>query len=247
MTPTTMQQKNCRFYCYKKTRKINPFKVNSNGNIELVLFDMDGVLTDIISSWKHVHDFFGTCNDESVDEYLKGKIDDLEFIKRDVLLWRENGKLVSRDRLVEILSDVPLMKGAKECVRSIKEKNVKTCIVSAGLDILAEQVAKNLGIDFVFANGTNIDEDGCVNGEAVLKVQLMYKEKTVVEISNQLGVPLNRIAAVGNSCFDIPMFEACGLGIAFNPSDDCVRDAADYVVEGNDLCKILPVLEEYIN
>ncbi len=246
MTPSVMQQKNCRFYCYKKTRTMNPFKANSNGKIELVLFDMDGVLTDIISSWKYIHDYFGTCNDHSVDEYLKGKIDDLEFIKRDVLLWRENGKPVTRDRLVEILSDVPLMKGAKECIKIIREKNVKTSIVSAGLDILAERVARDLGIDFVFANGTKVDENGYVNGEGALKVQLMYKEKTVVEISNQLGVPLNRIAAVGNSCFDIPMFETCGLGIAFNPGDDCVRDAADYVVEGNNLCKILPVIEKNI-
>ena len=81
--------------------------------LELVAFDMDGVLTDIISSWKYIHDFFQTSNEKSVDEYLKGKIDDAEFIRRDVALWADGNIPINRKKLAEILSNVPLMKGAK--------------------------------------------------------------------------------------------------------------------------------------
>ncbi|MEA3458146.1 MAG: haloacid dehalogenase, partial [Candidatus Thermoplasmatota archaeon] len=88
--------------------------------IELVLFDMDGVLTDTISSWKYIHDYFKTSNERSVDAYLRGKIDDMEFIKRDVSLWREDGKPIARDKLVQLLSDIPLMKGAEQCVAALK-------------------------------------------------------------------------------------------------------------------------------
>lgn len=207
---------------------------------------MDGVITDTISSWKYIHDYFGTSNKRSVDAYLRGKIDDMEFIKRDVSLWRKNGKPVNRDKLVDILSEVPLMKGAKECMTFFKDKGIKTAIISAGLDILAERVAKELEMDHVFANGVKTDNNGYVTGEGLLGVRLMYKDKTVHELSSQLGVPIERIAAVGNSCFDIPMFETSALGIAFNPEDDCVRDAADFVVEGRDLRKILPFIEHYI-
>ncbi len=35
-------------------------------------------------------------------------------------------------------------------------------------------------------------------------------------------------------------------GIAFNPEDDCIRQKADVVVEGNDLGEILPILEKYM-
>jgi len=49
--------------------------------IEKLYLDMDGVLTDTISSWKHIHDYFDTSNERSVDKYLKGKIDD----------WANNG------------------------------------------------------------------------------------------------------------------------------------------------------------
>jgi len=136
-----MNQKSCRFYCYRNSREPNISKTNRLNKIELVIFDMDGVLTDTISSWKYIHEYFGCSNERSVDEYLRGKIDDMEFIKRDVTLWKEDGKLITRDRLVDILSNIPIMKGAKESISKLKENKIYTVIVSAGLDILAERVA----------------------------------------------------------------------------------------------------------
>jgi len=216
-------------------------------NIELVLFDMDGVLTDTISSWKYIHDYFGTSNEISVDAYLRGKIDDMEFIKRDVSLWREDGKPIARDKLVQLLSNIPLMKGAEQCVAILKDHNISTAIVSAGLYILAEKVAKKLDIDHVFANDIKTDKNGRLNGEGIVEVGLIHKDRNVIKLSNQLGIPLEKIVAVGNSCFDIPMLETCGMGIAFNPEDDCIKEAADVVVEGKDLSKILPFLEKYMS
>ena len=215
-------------------------------NIELVLFDMDGVLTDTISSWKYIHDYFGTSNEISVDAYLRGKIDDMEFIKRDVSLWREDGKPIARDKLVQLLSNIPLMKGAEQCMAILKDHNISTAIVSAGLYILAEKVAKKLDIDHVFANDIKTDKNGRLNGEGIVEVGLIHKDRNVIKLSNQLGIPLEKIVAVGNSCFDIPMLETCGMGIAFNPEDDCIKEAADVVVEGKDLSKILPFLKKYM-
>jgi len=241
-----MNQNICKYYCYQNTREPNKTKTTRQGTIEIVIFDMDGVIANTISSWKYIHDYFGSSNERSVEDYLKGKIDDAEFIKRDVSLWRENGKLITREKIVKILSTVPVMNGAEKCINRIKKHNVKTAIVSAGIDILAERMAEELGIDYVFANGIKTDTNGRLSGEGIIGVRLMYKDKAISRLSSHLGIPLERIAAVGNSCFDIPMLETCGLGIAFNPDDDCIRQKADVVVEGNDLVKILPVLEKYM-
>ncbi len=240
-----MKKNNCKFYCYKNTRKGHYFKPKKLDKLELVIFDMDGVLTDIISSWKYIHDYFKTSNDRSVDEYLKGKIDDMEFIKRDVSLWRENGKLVTEDKLIEILSDVPFMNGADKCIKTLKEKNIKTAIVSAGLDLLAKRTAEELRIDFVKSNGIKTDEKGRLTGEGILNVRLMYKDLAVKSLLKDLKIPLGQVASVGNSCFDIPMLEITGLSIAFNPSDECTIEAADVTVKEKDLSKILSVFESY--
>ena len=242
-----MDKENCKFYCFKNTRDNNYIKPKKLDRLELVMFDMDGVLTDILSSWKYIHDYFKTSNDRSVDEYLKGKIDDMEFIKRDVSLWKENGEFVTADRLADILSDVPLMKGAEKCIKALKESNIKTAIVSAGLDILANRIAEKLKIDYVKSNGIKIDKTGRLTGEGILNVRLMYKDLAVKSLLNDLKIPLNRVASVGNSCFDIPMLEITSLSIAFNPSDECVIDAADFYFKEKDLSKILPVFDSYLN
>jgi phosphoserine phosphatase len=210
------------------------------------MFDMDGVLTDILSSWKYIHDYFNTSNERSVDDYLKGKIDDMEFIRRDASLWKENGKPIKKDKLVEILSDVPLMKGADKCIDYLSDKNIKTAIVSAGLDILANRVAKDLGINYVLANGIKTDNNGYLNGQGILGVKLMYKDLAVKSFAEKNKIPLYSIVSVGNSCFDIPMFETTGLSIAFNPGDECTKKAADIIIENKDLSKILCFIKDYI-
>ncbi|MBN2065619.1 MAG: HAD-IB family phosphatase [Candidatus Thermoplasmatota archaeon] len=241
-----MDQRSCDYYCYRNTRTtLLPTKKKPE-TIQLVIFDMDGVITDTISSWKYLHDYFGTSNDHSVDAYLKGTIDDMEFIRRDVALWLNGNQPITHQRLAEILADVPLMKGAKPCIRALADQGIQTAIVSAGLDILARRVAKELGMNHVYANGIKVDAHGRLTGEGMLGVALMYKDHVVRSLSKKLDIPVRNMVAVGNSCFDIPMFETCGFGIAFNPEDDCVQDAADVVVEGKDLRKILPYLEPFM-
>ncbi|MFH1101658.1 MAG: HAD-IB family phosphatase [Methanobacteriota archaeon] len=233
----------CPYTCYRKKKPQPPQTKLKKNDTKLVFFDMDGVLTNILSSWKHIHDYFGTSNERSVKAYLEGHIDDLEFIKRDVSLWKKNGKYIKIDSINDILTSIPLMEGAKECIAFLRDHHIKTAIVSAGLDILAERVAKELGIDYVFANGVKTDPEGRLTGEGVLQVQLMHKEKNVKHLADKLNIPLNHCIAVGNSCFDIPMFETCGTGIAFNPEDECVRTTADIIVEGKDLRNLIPVIK----
>jgi phosphoserine phosphatase len=237
--------KSCNYYCNKKRKNANK-KIKKIGNIELVLFDMDGVLTDILSSWKYIHDYFGSSNEKSVNDYLKGKIDDYEFIKRDVSLWKENGKLISKNKLEILLSDISLMNGSEKCISEIKKYNIKTSIISAGLDILAKKVAKKLSIDYVYANGLKTDEKGYLNGDGIVNVELTHKDKNVLYLSKKLDIPLENIAAVGNSCFDIPMLENCGMSIAFNPHDECIKNIADYVIEVKDLTEIVKYIKKYI-
>jgi len=245
MTSTLMTSP-CKLHCYRNNRDETNYNIQSGKKIALVFFDMDGVLTDTVSSWKHIHDYFETSNERSVDLYLKGKIDDLEFIKRDVSLWKKNGKFVHIDTIKDILDKIPLIKGSKKCISFLRKHKVKTVIISAGLDILAERVKDEIGCDYVYANGIKNDENGRLTGKGVLKVQLMYKDKIVREIAKDLNVNLQNCLAVGNSCFDVPMFETCGIGIAFNPGDDCVRKSADIVIEEKDLSTLIPILKQFL-
>ena len=132
-----MDSSSCHRYCYLKTRKKLPTKPERNSQIKLVLFDMDGVLVDSISSWRHVHTHFLTNNDHAVDAYVRGKITDEEFIRHDVGQWKRNNEFILKKELQTIFSSVELMKGAKQCIQQLKTFDVKSGIVSAGIDVLA--------------------------------------------------------------------------------------------------------------
>lgn len=235
----------CNYPCYRNIRHSNHFTTRKPETIEMICFDMDGVLVDAYSSWKHIHDEFQTSNDHSVNAYLRGEITDIEFIQRDLALWKREGKFVHQREIEKILSTIPLMNGAQELIKYLKNHSIQSAIISAGLEPLAKRVANKLGINFVYSNGYQVDTQGFLTGEGTLSVQLMHKEKAIKTLANKLSLSLHNCVAVGNSCFDIPMFEICGLGIAFHASDDCVRKAADQVIEEKDLRKLIPIIQNY--
>ena len=212
---------------------------------KLAAFDMDGVLVDIVSSWVHVHRRFGVNNDHSLRAYLNGEIDDREFIRRDIALWREADPGVTSDKIRGMLDDAPLMTGAAELMAELRRIGFKTVIVSAGIDLLSERVAAELGMDLQFANGMCTDGSGRLSGEGVFRVRLMDKGRTVLDAAEMFGAGPADIVSVGNSRYDVSMFERSALGIAFCPEDDHVMEKADVVVHEKDLMKVLDHLDGF--
>lgn len=241
-----LMKSTCTYPCYRSKKTITTLGEKKRTNLQMVFFDMDGVLLDTVSSWKYIHEHFGTTNERSIMPYLRGDIDYLEFIRRDVSLWKSDGQHISKSALEQILYSIPLIKGVKQCISFLKTHQVQTAIVSAGLDILANKVARDIGIDYVFANEVKIGVDGRLTGEGVLHVELMQKDKIVTQLVKKQHLSLDACAAVGNSCFDIPMLEICGLGIAFNPEDACIVQCADVVVKEKDLSKLIPTFQTYL-
>ncbi|HUV61960.1 MAG TPA: HAD-IB family phosphatase [Thermoplasmata archaeon] len=209
---------------------------------KLVVFDMDGVLVDVGSSWVHVHRHFGVDNEHSLQAYLRGEIDDMEFIRRDVALWIARDPTLTMERLRRILSTAPLMNGAKETVETLRKNGTRTAIVSAGIDLLAERVAIELKMDTFFANGFVADCAGRLTGEGILNVRLDGKDQKVKMLTDMFGLDKSDVVSVGNSRYDIPMFDVSGLGIAFCPEDDDTLERADRVVHEKDLRRILDII-----
>ncbi len=213
--------------------------------MKLVVFDMDGVLTEYFSSWVWVHEHFGTDNDESLRLYMEGKIDDEEFMRRDIALWTSRKEGLTGKHLEDILAQVPIRKGAKELVDWLHSRGAKTAIVSGGIDILANRIGKELGMDYVFSNIVEVDEEGKVTGRGLSRVKLKDKAETVRKIRGELGIGPEDCAAVGDTNIDASMFTECGLGIALNPKESArsLIDAADVVINADSLMDIRPYLE----
>ncbi|MFO8110815.1 MAG: HAD family phosphatase [Thermoplasmata archaeon] len=211
--------------------------MNSRSRFKLVVFDMDGVLVDINSSWSWIHQHFGVNNDESLKSYIQGDIDDKEFMRRDIALWLEKKPSLSKRDIEEVLKKVPIMKGCKECLETLRNQDYITAVVSGGIRALVKKV----GVDYFDWIMVNDIEEG-LTGEGVLEVPLNDKGKVFRSVLRKAGVSKEYTAAVGNSFIDVPMLKEAGFGIAFNPDDEEVCQAADVVVDEKDLRLILEYL-----
>ena len=70
---------------------------------KVVVFDCDGVLVDSFSSWKTLHDQFGTDNSHNLKRFIDGEISDVEFMQLDIRMWKEIKNPIHRDELFRAL------------------------------------------------------------------------------------------------------------------------------------------------
>jgi phosphoserine phosphatase len=209
----------------------------------LVAFDMDGVLVDHASSWTWVHEHFKVDNEASLVAYIEGRIDDREFMRRDIEKWLSiRGDLCLGD-IDAILLPVPVIPGIKETIAALRSRGIRCVIVSGGLDLAARRIAEQNGFDDHIANSLACDENGRLTGEGVLRVELTNKRIALERFQARYGVTAERTVAIGNSFVDVSMFSASGLSIAFNPIDEVVEKSADVVLRSRDLRDVLgPIL-----
>ena len=212
--------------------------------VRLAVFDMDGVLIDARSSWVLVHSHFGTDNEDSLEAFLRGEIDDHEFIRRDVERWSRASGRVSYSEVVEVLDSAVPFPGAIETLRALGGMGVKTAIVSGGLLYLARRIGSQCGADLVFANDVEVDDDGYLTGGGIVNVPLREKGSVVTRIQGEFGISPAETVAVGDSMVDVTMFRHAGLSIAFNPRDRLTERSATKVVRGRDLRAVLPLITE---
>ena len=208
--------------------------------VKLTVFDMDGVLVDVDSSWMMVHRAFRVDNEVNFQRYRRGEIGFEEFMRSDIALWGDR-KL---SEVKAVLDRAPLMPGASETVRALKEAGCITAIISSGISLLAERVQAQLSIDYVMANRILADGKGKLTGEGEVQVELGRKLEALERLTGELGLKPYHCAVVGDSRWDVPMFKASALSIAFNPKDDEAARAADFVVKERNLKQVLSYLLE---
>lgn len=209
---------------------------------ELVALDCDGVLVDTVSSWQWIHDHFGVDNQDAYEAYFRDEIDGIEFMRRDIALWKGIDPDISLDRIKAILMRIPAMRGIDELTSALARSGCRTVIISGGLDLLVDEMVKRIGAWRGYSNGLGSDEHGRLTGEGILKVEPRTKQVPLAEVMDEMGIGRKDVAAVGDTRGDTSMFDLSAMKIAFNPQDDIIRSRADVVIEEKDLTRLVDVL-----
>ena len=200
--------------------------------IKLVVFDMDGTIIEPRSSWAMIHEHFGTDNTEMLQLYIDHKISDKEFVKADIQLWNsKSDKPVDEKYINSILDKAKPRKGAEELISNLHKANIKTIILSGGIQFLADKWARKWNMDGALANELIDDENG--NLTAIIKSSGHNKGPVMEKMIEKYNFNRNEIAAIGDTMVDIPTFERAGLSIAVNTEDERVITKADYHLKGD--------------
>ena len=211
-----------------------------------VAFDCDGVLADSISSWRTIHDHFGTSSKDLLQRFMAGELTDSEFMAADIALWKQKSPKIHRDDLFRAYSGCKLMKGAKELVADLKAAGVHVAIVSAGVDLYVQSIAAMVKADDWIANGFVFDDDGWLTDEGIVRVPSMEKYTSIKRLLEILDCPPNRLIAIGDSGMDLSMRVEDSTFIGFNPQRETAikafEEAGITVVNSKDLNDLRPYL-----
>src|SRR5690606_31261985 len=132
-------------------------------NRRLVCFDMDSTLIqaeviDKLAELAGVGDEVKAITESA----MQGEIDFTEsFTKRMKLL-----KGLSEDVLHDVAINLPITKGARRLIDTLKNYGFKTAILSGGFTYFGKYLQKELGIDYVYANQLEI-KDGKLTGNYI--------------------------------------------------------------------------------
>ena len=170
-----------------------------------VCFDCDGVLVDTISSWRIIHEHFGTDSGEMLDRFMRGEVTDAEFMADDIGLWKSVQPKIHRDELMRCYQGITLMTGARELVEALKSRGVIVAIISAGVDLLIGSIAQMLKADDWISNGFRYDEDGFLLDDGEVRVPAHHKDSMVEKIARIHNLDPSEIVSIGDNHTDLSM------------------------------------------
>ena len=179
--------------------------------VKLAAFDLDGTVLEHNSSWVAIHRHFGTEHNgaASLRLYTEGKIDYREFMRRDISSWPKG---VAKEEIVSILSNYRVRREAPGVFSELRSRGIKTALVTSGIDILARDVAADLGIDHWVANGLRFDKNRKLLPKGVGRVDPTRKDVAYQKLLSKVGIPSKKTIAVGDTIYDLAFLKSAGMG-----------------------------------
>ncbi len=204
----------------------------------LVIFDVEGVLFDA----EYLPILAEKLNKEKeiweiTKKGIQGEINWEEGLKTRVDLL----KGIDYKTCKEVSDSLPVMTGAREACRALKQAGWKTMAISGGFTIMTDRLKEELDLDYIYSNELKFS-DGKLDGVNII-VDSDKAKSARIKI-DEWNVKKEDIVVVVDGANDIKLFDICGLGIAYR-AQDLVKDLATVTLEEKNLAKIIDIINEH--
>ena len=204
----------------------------------LVIFDVEGVLFDA----EYLPILAEKLNKEKeiweiTKKGIQGEINWEDGLKTRVDLLRGIDLKTCKD----IADSLPIMTGAKEACRALKEAGWKLMAISGGFSIMTDKLKEELELDYVFSNELKFT-NGKLDG--VKMIVDSDKAKSARIKIQEWSVKKEDIVVVVDGANDIKLFDICGLGIAYR-AQDIVKDLASITLDEKNLARIIDIINQH--
>ena len=206
----------------------------------LAIFDVEGVIYDA----EYLPLLAEKVNKENkiweiTKKGLEGKIDWVEGLKQRVELLRG----INYDTCIQVANSLPIMIGAREACRTLKDAGWKLMAVSGGFTIITDRLKKELCLDFVYSNEL-VFKDGKLD-DVIVNVDSDKAKSAMIKI-REWDEKKENITTVVDGANDVKLFDISGFGIAFR-AQDIVKDLATVTLDEKDLSKIVGLINTHYN
>ena len=189
----------------------------------LICFDMDSTLiqTECIDELA-MRAGVGDKVKEITERAMRGEIDFKESFKERVALLKGLDVSVMKD----IAENLPITEGVDRLMEVLKRYGYKIAILSGGFTYFGEYLQRKYGIDYMYANELEVDENGKLTGNYLGEIVDGHRKAELLKLIAQVEkVNLAQTIAVGDGANDLPMISEAGLGIAFHAKPRVVANA----------------------
>jgi phosphoserine phosphatase len=207
----------------------------------LLAMDMDSTLI-CIECIDEIADFAGRKAEVAAvtASAMRGEIDWPESLKRRVAALAG----LEESALERVYSErLRFNPGAEKLIAAARRAGVKTLLVSGGFTYFTDRVRDKLALDFAYSNVLVVEGGKLAGRTTGPLVDAAGKAAHVARLKRELGLPRERVLAIGDGANDLPMMAEAGTGIAYH-AKPVVKAKADYALDHAGLDGVLNLFPE---